>query len=377
VTEKVIPPTAPSLPEGPQLAFLKEGDIWLLDSPEGQPYQLTFAGDLVSFAWSPDGERLAAFNGNGLCFFQRDGSIRTACLELGLDDEQSTIARQIVWSPQQNWVVLWNPDNPWDENAIGWLVVALDTTNAMWRIQDPVDWGATLAPNNEPGGVTGQPLFLPDGRLIGTLTHRYLCASGGCRYQLFEFDLHSLSPSFTAFPNHPEEGWSEGMNLLLSPDGVTLTNYGAFLFACDSYHTYIDRYDLAAGKRATFALDQQAVVGLDFSPDQSLAVLARTAGCNEPEQPAWNQSCGLSQGFETLAMQLWQVKADKPTDLPAGLAPAWSPDGDWIVFNSCLKENSSDDWETDPSGSASIYLTRPDGTVMLVSEGSDPAWRPR
>jgi hypothetical protein len=210
------PPTQPTQPSsgaapaGPQLAFLHDGDIWLLDHPGGEAYQLTIAGDLLSFAWSPDGERLAAFNGTSLCFFQRDGSIRTACLELGLDEQQSQVERAIVWSPNQNWIVLWNPNNPWDEDTIGWVVVALDTTNAMWRIQDPVDWGAALAPNNEPGGVTGQPLFLADNRLVGTLTHRYLCASGGCRYQLFEFDLNSLSPTFTPFPNQPEEGWSEG-----------------------------------------------------------------------------------------------------------------------------------------------------------------------
>jgi len=370
-------PSASSLPAGPQLAFLNRGDIWLLDHPKGRPYQLTFAGDIVSFAWSPDGERLAAFNGKAVCFFQRDGSVRTACLEFGLDDEQSKVTRRIVWSPQQNWIVLWNSTNPWDENAIGWLIVALDTTNAMWRIQDPVDWGASLAPDNEPGGITGEPLFLPDGRLIGTLTHRYLCASGGCRYQLFEFDLTSLTPSFKEFPNRPEEGWSEGASLLISPDGGTLTNDGAFLFACDSFHTYIDRFDLAAGERKTYSLDLQAVAALDFSPDQRIAVLARTAGCGKPEETTWNQACGLSDGYEVQSMQLWQPQASKQTDLPAGLTPVWSPDSEWIAFNSCLQENAAKEWVADPAAGASIYLTNVDGEVKLVSEGSDPAWRPR
>jgi hypothetical protein len=375
--EVVSSPQAAPAAGGPQLAFTKDGDIWLLDQPEGEPYQLTLAGDIVSFAWSPDGERLAAFNGKSICIFHRDGSIRTACLELGLDDAQAQVEREVLWASDQSWIVLWNAANPWDENSIGWLLVALDTTNAMWRIQDPVDWGASLAPNNEPGGVTGQPVFLADGRLIGTLTHRYLCASGGCRYQLFELNHRDLSPTFKPFPNQPEEGWSEGLNLELSPDGKTLTNYGAFLFSCDSFQTFIDRYDLAAAERETFSLDKQAVAGLSFSPDQQMAVVAHTAGCSRPEETAWNQVCGLSAGFEVLPMQILRLEGDARQELPAGLAPEWSPDGDWIAFASCLKENDTGGWDADADGKASIYLTDPDGNTRFISEGSQPVWRPR
>lgn len=374
------PPTVESTqitPAGPQLAFLKKGDIWLLDSPQSKPYQLTLAGDILSYAWSPDGSRLAAFNGHSLCFFQRDGSVRSACQELGLKDTQTTIERRLLWSPDQRWIVLWNPVNPQDQDSIGWLVVALDTTNAMYRIQDPVDWGAALAPNNDAGGFTGQPLFLPDSRLIGTLTHHYLCGSGGCHYQLYEFDLTKITPSFIPFPNKPEEGWSEGRNLILSPDGKILTNYGAFLFSCDSAKTFVDRFDLDTQQRQMFTLDAQAVDSLTISPDQKAAVFAQTAACNQATQAAWNQSCGLSQGNEILAMQRWDLQSGQKQDLSPGLNPLWAPDGAWLAFQSCLAPTDAQKWETSATTPASIYLLDLDGKVLSISDGTMPAWRPR
>jgi len=95
------PAPHPTLPPsgGPQLAFLNNRDVWLLDQPTGQPYALTVAGDILSYAWSPDGQRLVTFNGHSLCFFHSDGSIRTACLDLGLNDNQAQIPRNIIWSP--------------------------------------------------------------------------------------------------------------------------------------------------------------------------------------------------------------------------------------------------------------------------------------
>jgi hypothetical protein len=372
-----LPPAPPTLPPsgGPQLAFIKDGDVWLLDDPGGQPYPLTVAGDIVSFTWSTDGQRLATFNGRALCFFHSDGSVRTACLELGLDEAQAQVPRSLVWSPDQRWIVLWNPYNPWDEGAIGWLIVNLDTTNEMYRIEDPIDWGASLAPNNEPGGFTGQPLFLPDGRLIGTMTHRYLCSEGGCHYQLYQFNFETKS--LAPYPNKPEEGWSEGIKLVLSDDGRLLTNFGVFFFGCDSYVTFADTFELATQKRTSYNLENQAMADLALSPDARTAVFARTAGCVNQEQPAWSQTCGLFPGFEVYAMQHWDLTAGKFRDLPAGVSPDWSPDGQWIAFNSCLRSNDAGAWEPAAEAPASIYLMDLADKVAFVSEGRMPAWRPR
>ena len=226
---EILPSVFPST--GPVMAFLKEGDIWLVEEPSGIPYPLTIAGDILGFTWAPNGERLAAFNGHTLCFYNRDGSIRTACLDLGLNDEQAKIERRLVLSPDQRWIVLWNPVNSQVEEAIGWMIVALDASNTMYRISDPVEWGAKLTQDGEAGGFTGMPIFLPDGRLVGTLAHRSMCAASGCHYQLFQFDLETHV--FAPFDNDPQEGFSEGQGLQVSHDGKILTNFGTFFNDCE------------------------------------------------------------------------------------------------------------------------------------------------
>lgn len=360
---------------GWQLAFLRNSDIWLLDSPDGEPYQLTIAGDILSFAWSPDGRRLAAFNGRSLCFFHGDGSVRTACLELGLNEEQAQIVRRMVWSPDQRWIVLWNPTNPQDEGAIGWLAVALDTTSAMWRIQDPVDWGAALAPDNDPGGFTGEPIFLPDGALIGTISHRYLCGSGGCRYQLYSFNLADLTPTFSPYPNRPEDGWSEGRGLLLSADRTVLTNYGVVMTSCDIYHTYVDRFNLSNSDRRPFVLENQAVSQIANHPE-GFFTIARSVMCITDEVEVWSRSCGLSSGFEVLSMANWDPDANNSTDLVPGVEPSWSPNGEQMTFQSCLRKNDVGTWEPDGSVPPSVYLMNPDNEIRSLGEGSQPAWKP-
>jgi WD40-like Beta Propeller Repeat len=370
-------PAPPTLPPsgGPQLAFLKDQDVWLLDQPTGQPYPLTVAGDILNYAWSPDGQRLVTYNGRSLCFFHSDGSVRTACLDLGLDANQAQIPRNVIWSPDQRWIVLWNSLNPWDEGAIGWLIVSLDTSNEMYRIQDPVDWGASLAPNNEAGGFTGQPVFLDDGKLVGTLTHRYLCSEGGCHYQLYEFNFETKS--LVPYPNKPQEGWSEGLKLVLSDDGRSLTNFGVYFFGCDSYVTFADSFNLSSQDRVSYNLENQAMIDLALSPDAKTGVFARTAGCLNQDSVAWSQTCGLFPGFEVYTMQYWDLAGGKIRDLPTGINPDWSPDGQLIAFNSCLVINADGAWEPSANTPTSIYLLDLNDNLTSISTGSMPSWRPR
>jgi len=372
-TVGVTPSEAPFA--GPALAFLKDGDIWLLDEPGGQPYPLSVTGDIISFAWAPGGERLAAFNGKTLCFINRDGSVRTACLDLGLNETQSKIERQILLSPDQRWVVLWNPINPQDKEAIGWMIVALDTTNIMYRIMDPGDWGAVLDAKNEPGGYTGQPVFLADDQLVGTLTHRNLCGKDGCHYQLFQFDF--ANKKFSPYPDKPVDGFSEGMQLFLSQDSHILSNFGTFITDCDNYFTNVDTFDLSSQTRQTDHLKKEALIDMAFDPVMDRAIIARTMSCTNHSQTTWASTCGLMNGFDLLPMQLWTIASNQRKDLLPGIMPLWSPDGKWAAFQSCLAKGDSGTWTPSEQATVGIYLLDPaTGAVSLVSDGASPQWRP-
>jgi hypothetical protein len=169
--------------------------------------------------------------------------------------------------------------------------------------------------------VTGQALFLRDGRLVGTLSHRYLCAAGGCRYQLYELDLQKRT--FLPFSNKPEEGWSEGQSLVLSSDGGLLANFSTFSESSQAYFSYIDLFGLGSGIRQVYSLPQEALDGLALSPDASRAVIARRSLEGVKDQASWAQACGLTQGFDVYPLRIWDLASEQSDELFPGLLPAW------------------------------------------------------
>ena len=357
------------------LAFLRGGDLLLVDFPSGTPRQITQVANLLSYAWAPDGSRLATFDGHSLCLINPDGSSNAPCIDLGIDDAQAVVERPIVWSPDQRAVVLWNPVNPWDEEAIGWIYVTLDGSNVIYRITDPVDWGLNLAPNNDPGGIAGQPVFLADGTLVGTFTHRWLCGSGGCHFQLYRFDPQQRS--LIPYPNKPDEGWSEGQSLAISNDRRILVNVGTFSESCDSYFTFLDAYDLTTQTRKAFNLPQEAISGVTLSPDAMRVVLVRVAGCSSQDQAVWAAACGLSPSLDVYGMQIMELSNGNRTDLAPGVTPDWSTDSKWIAFRSCLTPDAKGGWDPSPNGPPAIYITPPDGASLVsLGEGTMPQWKP-
>ena len=78
-TVKSITPTSTSMPKGhgPQVAFRRNGDIWILDINSNRAHQLTSEGQVVSLAWSPDGVHLYyTLYGKGGMVFDYDMSSR-------------------------------------------------------------------------------------------------------------------------------------------------------------------------------------------------------------------------------------------------------------------------------------------------------------
>jgi len=367
-----IPDSEHQMP--PQLAYLSDGNLWLVDIPSGTPIQLTESGDLFSFAWSPDGSQIATFNGKSLCQLNTDGK-NAGCIDLKLDEYQSEILREIVWSPDSAEITLWNRINPWDELAIGWIIVPLNSVDDIIYIIDPVDWGAVLSADNEPGGVTGTAKYLADGTLIGTITHRLLCSESGCHYKLYYYNPENRT--FQPYPNRPEEGFSEGMGLEITSDGTNIINFGTFHTGCEAFITFIDIFDTNSEERQVLDFPQTAINGLGISPDGKNLVISHNAGCSTQNENEWAQTCGLSQNFDVYPIISLELINQEHENLLPGLSPTWSPDNAWLAFRSCLKMSSSNEWT--PSGDVppGIYIFDwKKSSLELIAEGDKPQWRP-
>lgn len=363
-----------------QLGFLQQGDVWLAEFSAGTftptLRQITQNGRLVSFVWSVDGEKLAAFDGRRVCFWNMNDNPPAPCVDLGLDDTQAAVSRKLAWSPDEKTMVIWNSTSAAGEGVIGWIVLALDGSEKALMIEDPIDWGASLAPENEPGGFTGQPVFLPDGRLIGSLSHRYLCTSGGCQYRLYQFDL--AAEGFEPYPIGSDDLALDGEGLDLSPDHSQLINLGVLQQSCNSYASYVTLAEINGRSLQQFSFPQESFFGLTLAPDATKAYIARGAVCNPVESSNWAVDCGLTDGVDIFSMQAWDLQSDTRSDILPGIEPAWSPSENLLAFRSCLSP-SSGQWSINSQGPASIYIM-PAGNdltkIQLVSGGSSLAWRP-
>jgi hypothetical protein len=105
-------------------------------------------------------------------------------------------------------------------------------------------------------------------------------------------------------------------------------------------------------------------------------------------RPSWapdNERLVFSDGTRLLT---WRAGDAAPVEIPNttdGIAPAWSPDGQWIAFGilqrgtpisvtcSCGQESvQRDGWEL---AARLIAVIRPDGSdLRILTDGSEPAW---
>jgi WD40 repeat protein len=372
----IVPSPLPTEePVEPLLAYLRDGDLWLYDFGQKGEVQLTTAGDITAFAWSPDGEQIAYYALSQLCVMMRGGHLfaEPACRPLPPavipDDYAPSLSTyQIRWSADGQHVLVFF--NEW------WVINLLDPSQDV-HIADPLDLELDDFPRNieGPASFAGDALFLPDGSIVGTVTHVYFCGSGGCEYQLYQLDGDRLAPPPAALP----AVMNGARGLTMSADGRFLANYGAFHVGCAFYTTYINLTNLQTGERRAYQYEQRLFHDMRFSPDGEEAVVVQIEGCGSAETTKWSDSCGLGEVFEVLPMQLWDWSDDTHQDLVPGLEPSWSPDGQSIAFRSCLAQSPAGTWEPITKGPPWIYslqFTEDGYAIIPIAVGAAPAWQP-
>lgn len=369
-----VEPTAPS-PAGGQLAYLEQGDIWLvrLDAQSliTQPEKLTQGGSIRSFAWHPDGSKIAFLRGKGICFLHIDRTQAAPCIDLNLPSAEETPAFQLAWSPQGDWLVAWNPLHASSSEAVGWILVS-SVSGEILEIQDPVDWGFDRAPGNAPGGFTGEAVFLPDGELLGALSHRILCAENGCLYYLYTFDPQQ--PGLFSLPESVD--LAQASQLASTLDGTLVAQYGSLVSSCDAYLSFINLYNPnLPGSLRPFVFPQESLTSLALNPHFANALVARQAACPEQTQNPWAIYCGLVSNLEVYPIQLWAIDENTRQDFLPGIDPVWDPSGSLFAFQSCLQQDTAGNWLPDENAIPGIYLTsiHTQQTIYLGA-GSQPAW---
>lgn len=231
--------------------------------------------------------------------------------------------------------------------------------NSYYPVYSPLG-GSIVYASNQNGGVFDLFLFVFEGSRLIRLT---------------EFIGNVVSPTFSPdgqkilFANRASDGptslWTmdntgENADLLFagpsaivaadwSPDGSTIA-FAMSVDQPDSYEIFLMNADGSNVRQLTYGLP--GIGGsLDWSPDGKYLLIY--AG------PPGDKNIFLVNVLEETAAQL--------TNGGNNAASSFSPDGQWIAFNS-LRNN----------GQADIFIMRPDGSdVRQVTDNPEPDWQPQ
>jgi hypothetical protein len=364
----VAPTATAPISEAPVLAFLRDGDVWVYSFAGGREEKITHTGNITAFTWSPDGNQIAVYNNQWqLCFQSIDGASPVYPCQ-NIEPAQNLFAAdhapiRLAWSAAQPEILV--------QQAEWWLVDL--ATSQVRHIPDPRQWGANWSSGNEGNVFLGQALLLPNGSLLGAATHVNECGSGGCFYRLFVLDAFSQRME----PFSYVEG---GTSLTMTSNGRYLLTSETPHVGCASYTTYINIVDLSTGEQSSFTFPQATFFDQAFTPGGDMVVLAPGEGCSSSGPGLWSVSCGLmTDFFDLYPMQLWDWQDNSIREIVPGLQPAWSPDGQKMVFRSCLGLTPAGNWSAVSQGPPWLYVLEMADNDFVISPlaiGEAPAWQP-
>lgn len=308
-----------------KIVFWSEGRLYAVDPASGVEADL---GPGTEPAWSPDGSQIA-FRSGGLSVMNADGSGRRVLYE-------SADARRAVWSPD------------------GARLAFLSGQPAALLVVDVAGGGArsVAAP------VVGDspPAWSPDGTKLAYT-------------ESVSFDLAVVGAdgtgkqTLTAGPPHTADAgaaWSpDGKEIAFSRTG----NGEAALHLVASEGG-------PARRLAQTVFDSYAPMAPAWSPDGTrIAFTGAKLVSYSKVGPFFTTDVYTTDAEGTLVRRLTVADSFR---VPSNAAPAWSPDGTRILFQSAR------DW-VGPTPTTGIYMMNADGTCETRvggRSGQSPAWQP-
>lgn len=369
------------------LAFVRQGLLYMLNGETGEVRQLTESGRALQPAWSHDGQWLAFISANSredstgpLWLVRRDGSQLHQVQ--GLPGPSSR--NSFYWSPAANVLAVAMPDGVWLVPAEGEtrrLVQSERTSHLAWSPDGKSLAYNAILPSDEPYNSSdalytiavdgGQPVehlvapqagiqvtaWWPDGKgLLYWLDPLHSASIAADGMGLMSLRLGESAPQLLA-SGLAHRGWQS-----LSPQGnlLMVTGNGRIVWAQKSLSTI----DLASGSvRELNNPEGSVAIDPSFSPDGSRIafVAARNLGdgvwgFNKPEELAdW-----------VATRTLWIGSADGSGAKPLTAAgtgiyqPTWSKDGNHILY---VRDDAL--WLIKTGGG------QPEKILDLYSEGED------
>lgn len=338
--------TAPALsPDGEQVAGLLAGEIWLIELPNGRKRPLG-RSEGVGLAWSPSGDRLLAYHGNGdetlLEIHQLDGG---AVQRIAVPAVSPV---QVAWAPDDARLVLQVGTNFLPANDL-WLVdLGEGTASLLAEGANAPTWspdGSTLAYAKVLAENTEQVMFWREGEP-----------------PVIAISEESLARQHPEQAVHFEKNNIYYINLSWSPAGDRLVASGKIAGPAPRFGMALARLDSTGNDLWVLPLyleHQEKRHGVYTGPPRPCS-LSRHVWVRGGEEIA---ALLFGPGCER---KLALVSADglvpeRELSVPQNGSLLASPEGDWVAL-------------TNEESTALIDLAMPDQPVLLKSLGKLIRW---
>jgi len=356
------------------LAFIHDGDIWLINANGSDERQLTDLGDVQSFDWvsATELDMVTGEDGSGHILAELDGDVQILRFPGETETGWLGAAARGSWSRDGTRFVV-----PLDQQLV--------VFNRLGAEVSRVRVGPSCsAPDSL---VFGPPVFAPDGRRVLVAVE---CSGNGGGYQLFAAIHEASLGSGTSRPlGKPGglKGDTEGLvtNFRLrqrllaprfSPDGarVAQLDSGGASFCPYGTGLYVTNPDGANQYALNFAHEsgpsggdtRGGVIDYGWSPagDKIVASIdLRTCDVSGSEdQP-------IAVGLYTANID--GTSGEKLVDGPS-VSSAWSPSGRFIAYGAG-SVSSTEQIEEQPLRLFDLDARR----IVDLTRGSSPAWQPR
>jgi len=369
-------------PDGKSIAFISDrsgqANLWIMeiDGKNQRPVFQSLGTALVEPVWTADGEFIMARGGGAIRKYPKTGGAGIEVLRSGSNAVASPDGKYLYFQASENTETrpgVGTRDLLMGASQIRRHTLAGGETFAVTSGTDQQNGGR----NSSGGGIA--PEISPDGRWLSfarrnpTGTFSYKGKKLGPRNTLWLHDLQTGAERMVMDPIEMDA--AEGVKTLRSMPGYRWTSDGKYIVLAQGGQ--IRKLEVATGKAT--AIPFRARVHREIS-EQAIPV---TRISDEPFQAKYLLWHTASPDGSKLAFQaagrlyVQDLPNGKPRRLtpitfkPLEYAPAWSPDGQWLVFVSWDGIEPGQIWKVSANGGAPVRITREAGEYIHPSWNAD------
>lgn len=365
--------TVTAEPAAETLAFLRDGDVWLIDADGGNERRLTNVGNVASFSWvsHDDIDVVIGAPPAGHLLVDVAGNMRELSFPAGGSWSRDGVQYVV---PVEQQIVVFDRDG---------AEVARPRIGPSLEAQpDKGDCGGTTFNSERDRLIFGQPAFSPDGQhvlLAVTCTSR-MGATGNLYAYLYEASLDGATNRELSL----QTNLRRVSPARFSPDGARFTQAGVDQFGVCHFEYSVLVAD-ASGRPESRSLTIPEIDALHQQTPRPMGIIGGLvaydwSSASDGIVASFDVSVCRQSGIEPFLAALSVLKLDgSPAEkLIDGTtsSPAWSPSGRYIAYVAGSAFAQLAEPPTIPAEPIRLFglVTR---QITDLTQGAQPAWQPQ